>query len=250
MSQMPELNRPESLYRQIAERYKRRIISGEMASKDPFPSVRVIAREWNVAPNVAQRAIDHLKAEGLVFTVPNKGTFVNGHRAKYGPQQRMRSAEFPGTERVEIRAAEVIPAPAYVVPLLGLRPEADGVTRVIRREWLTYENGDVPFMLSVSWCAAQAAGVVPELLALTPLPSPAGAAKMIAERTGRKVTWGHLWREARHIKDDGREGPLLRLPKGATCLAETYTWSSAGDVLEYGEYAVVLDRVIENDMEA
>jgi len=245
---LPSLNRPDPLYRQIAEHYKQRIITGKMAPGSPFPSVRVIAREWKVAQNVAQRAHDHLKAEGLVRAVPGEGTFVNGHRAKFGPQQRARAISFPASERVEVRAAELVPAPEYVIPLLGLKPDADGVTWVIRREWVTYEDGDVPFMLSVSWHPPYTAAPVPELLDLLPPPQPM-AATIIAERTGRDrdELAGHLWFETRQIKADGREGPLLRLPKTALVEAVTYTLRIGEDVLEYGEYIIQQDRVGELD---
>jgi GntR family transcriptional regulator len=241
---LPSLNRPDPLYRQIAEHYKQRIITGKMAPGSPFPSVRVIAREWKVAQNVAQRAHDHLKAEGLVRAVPGEGTFVDGHRAKYGPQQRARAISFPASERVEVRAAEVIPSPEYVIPLLGLEPGAD----VLRREWVTYEDGDVPFMLSVSWHPPQVAVSVPELLALLPPPTVL-AATIIADRTGRDRDQlkGHLWFETRQVKADGREGPLLRLPKTALIQAVTYTVASGEDVLEYGEYIILPGRVGELD---
>jgi len=245
---MPRLNRPDPLYRQIAAHYERLIAEGELESKARFPSVRTIAREWQVAPNVAQRAVDFLKTEGLVRAVPGEGTFVNGHRAKYGPQQRMRAVTFPASERIEIRAAELIPSPAYVIPLLGLEPGADGVTRVLRREWVTYELGDVPFMLSVSWHHPRVAAPVPELLDLLPPPAPM-AAVTIAERGGHEEPWLELWFEARPVKDDGREGPLLRLPKDAHCQAVTYTVTSGEDVLEYGEFVLLEGRVINVDME-
>lgn len=244
---MPEIERREPQHLQIAGYYKRQIITGELPSKSKLPSVRDIAAEWRVSHGIAQRAVDHLKTEGLVQTSA-KGTFVNGHRAKYGPQQRIRATGFPMAERVEMLAAELTEAPEYVVPILGLEPGADGVTRVIRREWLTYEDGDVPFMLSVSWCAPWAAEAVPELLRLWPLDLGV-AAKLITERTGRDTPWGHSGREARRIKDDGREGPLLRLPRDARVYAEVYTWTSGEDVLEYGEFILLEGRTIESDME-
>ena len=245
---MPEIERREPQHLQIASYYKRQILDGEIRSGDQLPSVRAIGAEWHVAHGIAQRAVEHLKTEGLVRTGPD-GTFANGHRAKYGPQQRLRAANFPAAERVEILTAGMIEAPAYVVPILGLLEVKPGFYPVIRREWLTYEDGDSPFMLSASWCPAEVARSVPELMALAPLPDPGGAAKLIAERTGRPITWGRTGREARQIKDDGREGPLLGLPADARVLAEVYQWASGDDVLEYGEYVLIEGRVIESDME-
>lgn len=245
---MPRAQRQEPLHLQISSHYKRKILDGEIRSGERLPSMRAIQAEWGVGLPTAQRAIDHLKTEGLVRTGP-EGTFVNGHRAKHGPQQRMRAAGFPAAERVEMLAAEMINAPVYVVPILDPLEVKPGFYPVIRREWVTYEDGDVPFMLSVSWCRAEDSTAVPELLELAPLPDPGGAAKLIAERTGRKVTWGRSGREARPVRDDGREAPLLRLPAGAHVLAEVYQWASGDDVLEYGEYILIEGRVIESDME-
>lgn len=247
---MPQIQRREPQHLQIAGHIKRQIITGELPSKSQLPSVRDIAAEWNVSHGIAQRAIEYLRTEGLVHTSP-MGTFVNGNRAKYGPQQRVRATAFPMAERVEMRAAEVVEAPGYIVPILGLEPATDGVTRVIRREWVTYEDGDVPFMLSVAWCAADAAAAVPALLHMWPLDLGA-AAKLIASHAGQEVRdalWGRSGREARPIKDDGREGPLLRLPRGAHVYGEVCTWTSGEDVLEYDEFVMLEGRTVESDME-
>ena len=92
---MPEIERREPQHLQIASYYKRQILDGEIGSGDRLPSVRAIAAEWHVSHGIAQRAVEHLKTEGLVRTGAD-GTFANGHRAKYGPQQRMRAADVPG----------------------------------------------------------------------------------------------------------------------------------------------------------
>ena len=91
----------------------------------------------------------------------------------------------------------MIAAPAYVAPILGLFEVKPGFWPVIRREWVIYEDGDVPVMLWTSWFPPEVADAVPELLRKAPLPD---AAKLIAERTGRPVTWGRSGREARPVK--------------------------------------------------
>lgn len=241
----PKAERHEPLHLQISGHYKKKMLDGEIAPGARLPSVRDIATEWEVGQETAARAIQQLKTAGLVRTGPD-GTFALGRREKYGPQQRIRAVTFPPSERVEILAAEVIRAPEYVVPILGL---IGSQPLVARREWITYEDSNVPFMLSVTWCARRYTEQVPELLALFPLPDAGGAAKLIASRTGREITWGVSAREARHIQDDGREGPLLRLPRDGHVLAETYVWACGDDIVEYGEYILPENRVIESDME-
>jgi len=245
---MPKAVRNEPLHLQIAGHYKRLIQTGQIASGDRLPSVREVRDDWEVGHQTAQRALLHLQTEGLVRSGPN-GTFANGKRTKYGPQQRMRFAGFPSAERIEILSAGLVSAPAYILPILDPIEAMTGFWPVVRREWVLYEAGGVPYVLWVSWCPAEAAEAAPELLRPEPLPDPGNEARLIAERTGKTITWGHSARESRLIKDDGREGPLLHLPPGSCVLAEVYQWASGDEILEYGEYVVIGNRVIESDME-
>jgi DNA-binding GntR family transcriptional regulator len=232
---MPEIERRVPQHLQVAGYYKRQILDGEIRSGDRIPSVRDIMAQWKVSHQTAQRAIEYLsKVEGLVRTGPD-GTFVNGHRVKYGPQQRARAKHFPATEREEVLAAGMAEAPPYIVPILGLLEAWPGFFPVLRREWVTYENGDIPFLLTVSWCMPESASAVPELLDRSRLPDPAGAASLIAARTGREEPVGRFAFEPRPPKDDGREIPLLRLPPGDWVGAVVSTWTSGEAVIEYRE---------------
>jgi GntR family transcriptional regulator len=243
---MPEVQQSVPQHLQVADYYKQQILDGVIRDGERMPSVRQIRAEWNVGHNVAQRAIDHLKTGGMVRTGPD-GTFATPGRAVYGPQQRLRAATFPGDEQFEVRAAEIIPAPEYVTPILGLEPDSDGITRVLRREWLSFANGSEPSRLSVLWCPPEFADNVPELLSLTPLAT--DAAKLIAARTGNPLTWGRTSHEARLAKNDGREIPLLQLGGDAPFVsAEVYIWTAQEQVMVYVEFIVPPGRVIEADM--
>jgi GntR family transcriptional regulator len=246
---MPELQRREPYHVQITNHFKRMILEGELRSGQPLPPMREIQQEWGVGLSVVQQAMANLRSEGLVHTDDRRGTFVNGHRVTLGPQGRMRASQPPAHERVEVRSAGLAPAPLYVAGRLGLLEVKPGFYPVIRREQRYFEDGDVPFMLSVSWCKPGWEQVVPELTRLSLLPAPGGAGKLIAERSGLEITKGHTWRKARLILDDGREGPLLNLEPGSACYAETYEWYSPEETLEYFEFITILDRVIESDME-
>jgi DNA-binding GntR family transcriptional regulator len=171
-------------------------------------------------------------------------------RLVLGPQQRIAAVEFPAAEEIRVTAAGLVPAPEYVVPVLGLKPGGPmpgGVHWVIRREQVSYETGGVPFMLSVAWFPGQFADAVPELLQPEPVGNPGGAVRLIEERTGRRITRGVQSREARVIKDDDREGPLLQLAGSSPVLAEVYLWLDDHDVVEYGEYVLLPGRVTRNE---
>jgi GntR family transcriptional regulator len=47
-----------------------------IAPRTPVPSVKALVQEHNVARGTAERAVEVLRSEGLVRTVPGKGVFV------------------------------------------------------------------------------------------------------------------------------------------------------------------------------
>jgi DNA-binding GntR family transcriptional regulator len=247
---MPRAERHEPLHLQIAAHYKEGILDGRIADGEQLPPIRDIADQWEVGQETAARAIAHLKTEGLVRTVHGVGSFAVAGRVKYGPQQRFRAVEFPAAERVEVLSAELVAAPPYIVPVLGPLEVKPGFWPVLRREWVTYEDSDVPFMLSVSWCQADASRRVPELLQAVQLPDPGGAAKMIAARSGRlPAVRGRFGVEARRPLDDGREMPLLGVAADAPVQAVVYVWWAGEEVLEYREDVLREGKVIAADME-
>ena len=141
----------------------------------------------------------------------------------------------------------MIPAPEYVVPILGVTPYGPGgAAWVIRREQVSYDPDDAPLMLAVQWFPVSLADAVPELRGPGRLP-PGEAIALIRERAGRDVTrWSQSY-EARQILDDGREGPLMNLLPGAYVQAVTWTWGDDQDVIEYGEYILRPGRVTVNE---
>jgi GntR family transcriptional regulator len=246
---VPPVQRNDPAHRQLADFYKQQILSGALRPGDPIPSIREMARASGVSPATAQRAVEWLKAGRLVETGPS-GTVVAPLRAALSPQQRLRLAEDPASETQDVTFAGVVDAPEYIRAVFGLDPLGG---RVIRREWVTSEDGR-PSRLSVAWYPAEYALGVPELLQAAPLPDPRGGAALIAARDGQPVgrLRGGSAFECRPAKADGREIPLLQLPDGAYVLAGVWMWATQGEdgeVIEYGEYIVPPGRVIEADIE-
>jgi GntR family transcriptional regulator len=66
---------PVAPWRQIAQIYRDKIRSGELAPGARLPSIRSISQEYEVATTTAQKVIEALRDEGLVETSP-MGTFV------------------------------------------------------------------------------------------------------------------------------------------------------------------------------
>ena len=77
------------IYEQIKDGLRRMIVTGAMAQDEKLPSVRALATQLSINPNTIQRAIAQLEAEGFVYTVSGRGSFV----AEDGDQNRRRMAE-------------------------------------------------------------------------------------------------------------------------------------------------------------
>jgi GntR family transcriptional regulator len=67
---------PVPPYRQIAEIIRRRIGAGEYRPDMRIPTESEIVEEFEVARSTARRAVAVLREEGLVYTVPNRGSYV------------------------------------------------------------------------------------------------------------------------------------------------------------------------------
>src|ERR1700752_5469806 len=65
-----------SIYEQIVYAAKKAIISGQIRTGDPFPSVRTLSKELKINPNTAHKVVVHLVAAGLLETLPGIGTVV------------------------------------------------------------------------------------------------------------------------------------------------------------------------------
>ena len=65
---------PEHPYEQLARQLRGQIGSGRIASQ--LPSITDLTAETGLAVGTVRRAINILVKEGLVQTVPGRGTFV------------------------------------------------------------------------------------------------------------------------------------------------------------------------------
>ncbi|WP_238016016.1 GntR family transcriptional regulator [Dactylosporangium sp. AC04546] len=68
---------PTPVYVQIADIIQQRIEAGELQPNRPIPSELALQQEFGVARGTARRAVELLRDRGLVFTVPQRGTYVS-----------------------------------------------------------------------------------------------------------------------------------------------------------------------------
>ena len=68
---------PEPPHRQIAAWLRARIEAGEWQPGHAIPSEKTISDETGVARTTARRAVAVLRAEGVIYTVPGRGSYVS-----------------------------------------------------------------------------------------------------------------------------------------------------------------------------
>lgn len=77
MSQRPvRTDGPVPVYVQIADYIEDDIRTGRLQPHDRIPTESDMHAEWGVARTTARRAVNLLRERGLVYTVPQRGSFV------------------------------------------------------------------------------------------------------------------------------------------------------------------------------
>lgn len=64
------------MYVQLADILRRQIHSGELAPRRPIPSIRTLMQTYEVSDGTVKKAVQVLRDEGLVRTVPGRGVYV------------------------------------------------------------------------------------------------------------------------------------------------------------------------------
>lgn len=66
------------IYSQIIDGFRDQILAGVLSPGDKLPSVRDLAAELAINPNTIQRSYRELESQGWIYSVPGKGSFVQG----------------------------------------------------------------------------------------------------------------------------------------------------------------------------
>jgi DNA-binding GntR family transcriptional regulator len=64
------------VYRQLADLLRAEIMSGKFPPRTPLPSAKTLAQEHGIAIGTVTKAVDVLREEGLVRTIPGRGVWV------------------------------------------------------------------------------------------------------------------------------------------------------------------------------
>jgi GntR family transcriptional regulator len=92
----------EPVYEQVVYAVRRAVVTGQLRSGDPFPSVRDISQALKINPNTAHRIVSLLIEEKLLAVRPGIGTVVSdGARGDAGARRAVLEHE---TERLVVEA--------------------------------------------------------------------------------------------------------------------------------------------------
>jgi GntR family transcriptional regulator len=85
LARMPikiDLRSREPSYLQLAAILRGRIESGEIGPEEALPSITFLVQETGLAVGTVRKAIKILADEGLVVTVPGRGSFATKRRGR------------------------------------------------------------------------------------------------------------------------------------------------------------------------
>ena len=130
--------RRESTYTVVAREVRNRILQGDYADGRRLPTEAELAERHGVSRQTVRRAFQDLVAEGMVYRVPGRGTFVTRREEAYLRQfgsiddlmglsvdTRM-EVTAPLRRRVDVTAASRLRLPDDVVHSLTFRRSHDG----------------------------------------------------------------------------------------------------------------------------
>ena len=95
-------NTSKPIYEQITSQIKAMIMSGELKTGDPIPSMRALAKSIHVSVITVQKAYEDLQRDGFIETTAGKGCFVSVQNQDFYLEEQQKKIENYFTEAIEI----------------------------------------------------------------------------------------------------------------------------------------------------
>ena len=102
-------NTSKPIYEQITSQIKAMIMSGELRTGDPIPSMRSLAKSIHVSVITVQKAYEDLQRDGFIETTVGRGSFVSAQNRDFIQEEQQRKAEEHLQEAAEIGRTSGIP---------------------------------------------------------------------------------------------------------------------------------------------
>lgn len=95
-------NTSKPIYEQITTQIKAMVMSGELSTGDPIPSMRSLAKSLHISVITVQKAYEDLQRDGFIETTVGRGSFISAQTKDFYQEERQKQAE----EHLQI-AAEI-----------------------------------------------------------------------------------------------------------------------------------------------
>lgn len=86
-------NTSKPIYEQITSQMKAMIMSGQLQTGDPIPSMRALAKSIHVSVITVQKAYEDLQRDGFIETTVGRGSFVAAQNKEFYQEEQQRQAE-------------------------------------------------------------------------------------------------------------------------------------------------------------
>ena len=102
-------NTSKPIYEQITSQMKAMIMSGELQTGDPIPSMRALAKSLHISVITVQKAYEDLHRDGFIETTVGRGSFVSAQNKDFFQEEQQSRAEEHLQEAADIARSGGIP---------------------------------------------------------------------------------------------------------------------------------------------
>lgn len=118
-------NTSKPIYEQITSQMKAMIMSGELQTGDPIPSMRALAKSLHISVITVQKAYEDLHRDGFIETTVGRGSFVSAQNKDFFQEEQQRRAEEHLQEAADIAHSCGIPL-SKLVEILTMFYQEEG----------------------------------------------------------------------------------------------------------------------------
>lgn len=86
-------NTSKPIYEQITSQIKEMIMTGELNTGDPIPSMRSLAKTIHVSVITVQKAYEDLSRDGFIDTTVGRGSFVAAQNKEFIQEEQQKKVE-------------------------------------------------------------------------------------------------------------------------------------------------------------
>lgn len=118
-------NTSKPIYEQITSQMKAMIMSGELQTGDPIPSMRALAKSLHISVITVQKAYEDLHRDGFIETTVGRGSFVSAQNKDFFQEEQQHRAEEHLQEAADIARSGGIPL-SKLVEILAMFYKEEG----------------------------------------------------------------------------------------------------------------------------